>query len=97
MQDMRQFQQKNILAYLWFLGHESAGYRDVADRFDITISTLYTIITRVTNFIMQLAPQIIRSPTIQDQEETMAHFLQNKQFPGIIGIIYYLLFYITNC
>jgi len=39
------------LCYLWFVGHESASYRDVADRFDITISTLYHIITRVTEFV----------------------------------------------
>jgi len=63
---------------LWYLGHESAGYRDVADRFDITISTLYTLLTRVTNFLMQLAPHIIKFPTLQEKEETMAYFLQKK-------------------
>lgn len=80
------------MTYLWYLGHESAGYRDVADRFDITISTLHAIITRVTNFLMQIAPHIIRFPTLREKEETIAHFLQVKQFPGIIDIIY---FYIT--
>lgn len=72
---------------MWFLGHESAGYRDVADRFGITISTLYLIITRVTSFIMQLAPNIIRFPTLEEKEATMRYFMQEKGFPGIIGII----------
>lgn len=72
-----------------YLGHESAGYRDVADRFDITISTLYEILTRVINFLIRLAPQVIKFPTMQEKEETIAHFLQQKQFPGVIGIIYF--------
>ncbi|XP_018398277.1 PREDICTED: putative nuclease HARBI1, partial [Cyphomyrmex costatus] len=79
--------EKHILSYLWYLGHESAGYRDVADRFDVTISTLHEILTRVTNFLMQLAPQVIKFPTMQEKEETMAHFLQQKQFPGVIGAV----------
>jgi len=79
---------------LWYLGHESAGYRDVADRFGITISTLHVILTRVTNFVMQLAPHIIKLPTLQEKEETMAYFLEKKQFPGIIGtFIIFLLYY----
>ncbi|XP_039302174.1 putative nuclease HARBI1 [Solenopsis invicta] len=79
--------EKHILCYLWFLGHESAGYRDVADRFNITISTLYTLLTRVTNFLMQFAPHIIRFPTLQEKEETKAYFLGKKQFPRIIGAV----------
>ncbi|XP_018360830.1 PREDICTED: putative nuclease HARBI1 [Trachymyrmex cornetzi] len=79
--------EKYILSYLWFLGHESAGYRDVSDRFDVTIDTLCTIITRVTKFLMQLAPQIIKFPTLEEKEATKTHFLQLKGFPGIIGCI----------
>ncbi|KAM0735065.1 hypothetical protein ACS0PU_011178 [Formica fusca] len=30
--------EKHILCYLWFVGHESASYRDVADRFGVTIT-----------------------------------------------------------
>jgi len=88
--------EKHILSHLWYLGHESAGYRDVADRFDITISTLYEILARVTNFLMQLAPQVIKFPTIQEKEETMAHFLRQKQFPGVIGTIYIKKYRLQN-
>lgn len=70
---------------MWFLGHESAGYRDVADRFGVTISTLHVIITRVTRFLMQLAPHIIKFPTLEEKEATKTHFLQQKGFPGIIS------------
>ncbi|XP_025158544.1 putative nuclease HARBI1 [Harpegnathos saltator] len=77
--------EKHILSYLWFLGHESARYRDVADRFAITISTLHVIITRVTTFLMQIAPEIIRFPMLEEKETTMRYFLQEKGFPGITG------------
>ncbi|XP_018045619.1 PREDICTED: putative nuclease HARBI1 [Atta colombica] len=78
--------EKCILSYLWFLGHEG-GYRDVSDRFDITRNTLHTIITRVTKFLMQLASQTIKFPTLEEKEATKTHFLQLKGFPGIIGCI----------
>ncbi|XP_025152488.1 putative nuclease HARBI1 [Harpegnathos saltator] len=79
--------EKHVLTYLWYVGHESTGYRDVADRFGIAISTLYAIITRVTRFLMQLAPHIIQFPTLEEKEATMAYFLETKRFPGIIGAI----------
>ncbi|XP_071651213.1 uncharacterized protein [Temnothorax longispinosus] len=79
--------EKHILCYLWFVGHESASYRDVADRFGVTISCFHTIITRVTQFIMTLAPNVIRYPTAVEKEESATYFLQEKGFPGVIGAI----------
>lgn len=77
--------EKHILCYLWFMGHESASYRDVADRFGITISSLYKVISRVTAFIMSLAPNIIKYPSIAEKQETAAFYEEKKGFPGIIG------------
>lgn len=77
--------EKHILCYLWFVGHQSASYRDVADRFGVTISTLYNIITRTTDFIMLLAPNIIKYPTLAEKEETATYFYEKKGFPRIIG------------
>lgn len=70
------------------MGHESASYRDVADRFGVTISVLHKIITRVTDFIMSLAPTIICYPTAIEKEETANFYRDKKGFPGIIGNIY---------
>lgn len=75
------------MCFLWFVGHESASYRDVADRFGITISTLYNIINRVTDFIMSLAPNIIKYPTLTEKQETATFFEEKKGFPNIIGNI----------
>ncbi|XP_024886102.1 putative nuclease HARBI1 [Temnothorax curvispinosus] len=79
--------EKHILCYLWFVGHQSASYRDVADRFGVTISALYNIITRVTDYIMLLAPNIIKYPTLVEKEETETFYRERKGFPGIIGAI----------
>ncbi|XP_071652767.1 putative nuclease HARBI1 isoform X1 [Temnothorax longispinosus] len=79
--------EKHLLCYLWFVGHQTASYRDVADRFGITLSTLYNIITRVTNFIMLLAPDIIKYPTLAEKEETATYYRERKGFPRIIGAI----------
>ncbi|XP_018400004.1 PREDICTED: putative nuclease HARBI1 [Cyphomyrmex costatus] len=36
---------------------------------------------------MQLAPQIIKFPTLEEKEATKTYFLQLKGFPGIIGCV----------
>lgn len=77
--------EKHILCYLWFVGHQSASYRDVADRFGITISTLHSIITRITDFLLFLAPNIIKYPTFEEKEATANFYNQKKGFPHIIG------------
>ncbi|XP_032688007.1 putative nuclease HARBI1 [Odontomachus brunneus] len=79
--------EKHILCYLWFVGHESASYRDVADRFGVTISSLYQIISRVTAFILSLAPRIIKYPSLVEKQEIAAFYEEEKGFPGIIGAI----------
>jgi len=66
------------------MGHQTGSYRDVADRFGITISALHTVITRVTDFILALA-HIIKYPTDFEKEQTSNFYLQQKEFPNIIG------------
>ncbi|XP_018360129.1 PREDICTED: uncharacterized protein LOC108759271 [Trachymyrmex cornetzi] len=79
--------EKHILCFLWFVGHEAGSYRDIADRFGIAISTLYNIITRVTEFIMTLAPNVIRYQTSEEKKETANYFLQQKGFSNVIGAL----------
>ncbi|XP_032688009.1 protein ALP1-like [Odontomachus brunneus] len=79
--------EKHILCYLWFVGHESASYRDVADRFDVTLNSLYNIISRVTQFIMLLAPNIIKYPTLAEKEESATFYRAKNGYPRIIGAI----------
>ncbi|XP_066599980.1 putative nuclease HARBI1 [Prorops nasuta] len=79
--------ETHILSFLWFLGHESGGYRDIADRFGVTISTLHTIITRVTKFLVKIAKTIIQMPTREEEIKIKEYFLKEQGFPGVIGLI----------
>lgn len=83
--------EKQVLLYLWMMGHEGGCYRDIADRFGLCLSTMFAVITRVGNFIMSLAPQVIRWPTPEEQHHTMEYYLEHRRFPGIVGV-YYLTF-----
>ncbi|KAJ8911891.1 hypothetical protein NQ315_012305 [Exocentrus adspersus] len=77
-------QQTHI--YLWFVGHQTASFRDVADRFNISISSLFRIIKRLTEYVSNLAPQTIYWPTAQERNVIERDFRQNG-FPGVIGAI----------
>ena len=52
--------EKHMLTFLWFFGHQSSSYRDVADRFGITLSALFDVITRVADFLISIAPTVIQ-------------------------------------
>ncbi|XP_043283392.1 uncharacterized protein [Venturia canescens] len=77
--------EKNILCYLWFVGHETASYRDEADRFGITLSTLHKIISRVSQFLVSIASNIIRFPTSEEKEIIKQYYKEKKRFPGVTG------------
>ncbi|XP_072400223.1 uncharacterized protein [Diabrotica undecimpunctata] len=75
-----------VLVYLWFAGYEAASYRDVSDRFNISLSSLRKIIVRMTYFLSNLAPEIIQWPNFQERINIERCFRQNG-FPGAIGAI----------
>lgn len=68
------------------MGHQTASYRDVADRFNVTISTINRVITRVTFFLSNLSPQIIKWPNGNEKRVAEEHFRTNR-FPNVIGAI----------
>ncbi|KAL1489228.1 hypothetical protein ABEB36_014161 [Hypothenemus hampei] len=51
-----------VLIFLWYIGHQTASFADVTDRFDITKSSLGRIIQRVGFFLSSLSSQIISWP-----------------------------------
>lgn len=44
---------------LWFAGNSTASFRDVADRFEISISPLFNIIRRLSKFLSNMPEEII--------------------------------------
>ena len=77
---------QHVLIFLWFAGHQTASFRDVADRFDITISTLHTILKRMVYFLSNLSSEIIKWPSAAEKIVIEGHFRDNG-FPGVIGAV----------
>lgn len=75
-----------ILIFLWFIAHEAAGFRDVADRFGIAISTLHKTLQRVVIFVSNLSGQVIKWPDDEHKRIIENNFNENG-FPGVIGAI----------
>ncbi|KAL1491048.1 hypothetical protein ABEB36_011704 [Hypothenemus hampei] len=77
---------KYIVVFLWFAANEATSFREVSDRFHITKSTLFKIVRRVTFFLSNLSPEIIKWPEDLEKLEIEEHF-RHRDFPGVIGII----------
>lgn len=75
-----------VLIFLWYLGHQTASFADVSDRFNITKSSLERIIVRVSIFLSNLSPQVIVWPDEVEKVHIEQQF-REKGFPNIIGAI----------
>ncbi|KAJ8937500.1 hypothetical protein NQ314_011814, partial [Rhamnusium bicolor] len=75
-----------VLIFLWFIGHQTASFRDSSDRFDVTMSSLHRIIKRMVIFLSNLLPQVITWPSDNEKIIIEQHFRENS-FPNIIGAI----------
>lgn len=78
---------KHIYIFLWYAGHETASFRDVADRYNICIGALFKVIKRVQYFLSNLAPEVITWPNAEEKAETEQFYRQKNGFPGIVGFI----------
>ncbi|XP_030745914.1 putative nuclease HARBI1 [Sitophilus oryzae] len=76
----------HILVFLWFAGHQTASFRDVSDRFNISISSLFRIIKRVTAFLSNLGRDLITWPSNEEKNIIEGHF-EARGFPGVVGVI----------
>ncbi|CAH1988140.1 unnamed protein product [Acanthoscelides obtectus] len=54
----RIYSEKCILAFLWFTSNEGAIFRDVADRFDLSMSTLHGIVNTIVYISYQICLEV---------------------------------------
>ncbi|KAJ4429054.1 hypothetical protein ANN_26050 [Periplaneta americana] len=78
--------EKTVLIFLWYIGHQTSSFRDVADRFDIAISSMHRVIRRVAIYLSNLSPQVIKWPTQNEKAISAEHF-RNNGFSNIIRVI----------
>ena len=78
--------EKYTAVFLWFAGHQTSSFRDVADRFNISISCLHKIIKKMAVLISNMSPETIYWPNNTEKQEIEMSF-REKGFPGVIGAI----------
>lgn len=78
---------QHTYVFLWYAGHQTSSYRDVADRFNVTISALFRVLKRMTYFLSNLSLEVITWPTAEEKQEIEQFFRNKNGFPGIIGLI----------
>ncbi|KAL4083808.1 hypothetical protein QTP88_029124 [Uroleucon formosanum] len=74
-----------VLIFLWFAGYQTASFRDVADRFYLTISSLFRIVRRLTHVISYMASNVITWPNEQEKQE-IRDFFQIKGFSNMQAV-----------
>lgn len=78
--------EKCLLIFLWYASHEASSFRDVADRFNIAISTLHGIVENLSIFLSKLSSSVIIWPSPNEQIEICNAF-EMMGFPGAKGCI----------
>lgn len=68
------------------MGYQTSSFKDVGNRFDVSISSVNRIINRITIFLSNLFPQMITWPDEDEKCVIENHFRQNG-FPQVIGAI----------
>lgn len=98
--DKRLSEKLYLAVFLWFAGHEACSYRDIADRFDLSLGTVWNIIHRVSFYISSLSPSIIKWPDDEQKLSSSNYFKQKCGFSRAIGKLLYLIlnyfFYFLN-
>lgn len=78
---------KQIYLFLWMIGRECATYKEISDRFDVSLDGAYQSVTRVLNFLSEIAPIHIRWPNGTELKQTQEYYEQVKKFPRVVGIV----------
>ena len=78
--------EKQILMWLWYLANKTS-YRLVARLFGVSKSTAHKYIHKVSNIVCNLSRNVIRWPTLAEQDEIAADIERSSHIPNCIGFI----------
>ena len=76
---------KILSVFLWFTAHEACSYRDVADRFHASLSTVHWCIVRAVVFLSNMASQVIKWPSHAEIEAEAVAREARCGIPGVFG------------
>jgi len=80
--------KKSLAIFLWFAAHQSVSYRDISNLFNISLSTVHSVIYRSISFLSCLAPEFIKWPSLAEMEEEAQYHQQKGGISKIVGEIF---------
>ncbi|XP_055377139.1 putative nuclease HARBI1 [Condylostylus longicornis] len=70
---------------IWFLGNKGICYRDISDRFNVSLYAANESVKKVTKMISNLST--IKWPNHEQHNVIINNFNRNKKFPNIAGAV----------
>ncbi|CAN8008357.1 unnamed protein product [Ixodes pacificus] len=77
---------KQTMVALWCLGNRES-FRAIADRFELSKSTVFECVGRVGAAVVDASPDFIKWPDPEAAKSIIAGFEARSGFPGVIGAI----------
>lgn len=71
---------------VWYLAN-TESFRQISDRFNVTISTAHRVILSVVNYLVKVSPRYIKWPTLEEAAEDEKQFQKKKGLRHVIGAI----------
>lgn len=77
---------KSVLLCLWYLANKES-FRQISDRFNVSMSSAYRVLVRVISFICDLRQEYIKWPDNNGKRQSSEEFQKKQGFNGVIGCI----------
>jgi transposase len=65
--------EKAFLLCVWYLSNQES-FRQVADRFDVTLSSAHRCVRRVLTFVLSIKKQVIKWPSDDEEAQVTEGF-----------------------
>lgn len=78
--------EKSFLLTIWYLSNRET-FREIADRFNVSLSSAYRCLNRTLNFILSIRNDYIKWPNQDTAAKISAHFKRMQGIEDILGAI----------
>ncbi|KAJ8913572.1 hypothetical protein NQ315_013977 [Exocentrus adspersus] len=78
--------EKSLYITLWYLA-KGETIVSVSNKFNVTISSVYSVVTSCLNYIMKMMKNVIRWPDNDERKLIEQEFREIAGYPGVIGAI----------
>lgn len=78
--------EKAVLLTIWYLANTET-FRQISDRFNVTLSCAHRIVTLVTEFIVSISKNYINWPDARSAQKDCIHFGRKQGIQNIVGAI----------